>query len=199
MADSRYDAHTALIVTDVQNDFTDPAGNLYVAGGEALVPTMNTEIERARAADALVVYSLDYHPPDTPHFEKDGGVWPVHCVAGSWGSALHPDLRRVEGPHVHKGTGGEDGYSAFSLRDPESGAQDVTELDAILREHGITRVVVIGLALDYCVKETVLDARRFGYDVTLLHDATAPVNLAPDDGARALRMIEAAGAEVAAA
>jgi len=112
-----YDVRTALIVVDVQNDFADPAGSLYVRGGEEIVPPVNAQIDEALAAGALVAYTQDWHPPTTPHFQKDGGIWPVHCVAGTWGAELHADLH-VEGPIVKKGSGGEDGYSGFSVRDP---------------------------------------------------------------------------------
>ncbi len=87
-----YDSATALIVVDVQNDFADPDGSLSVAGGAAIVPVINAEIDRARAAGAAVVLTQDWHPPTTPHFVTDGGIWPVHCVADTWGAALHPDL-----------------------------------------------------------------------------------------------------------
>ena len=96
-------------MVDVQNDFADPAGSLYVRGGEEIVPPVNAQIDEALAAGALVAYTQDWHPPTTHHFQKDGGIWPVHCVAGTWGAELHPDLR-VEGPIVKKGSGGEDGY-----------------------------------------------------------------------------------------
>ena len=94
-----YDAETALVVVDMQNDFACPEGSLYVPGGDEVVPVVNREIERALEAGAFVVYTQDWHPESTPHFEKDGGIWPVHCVAGTWGAELHPDLR-VEGPVV---------------------------------------------------------------------------------------------------
>ena len=99
---SRYDAGTALIVVDVQNDFTDPDGSLYVPGGEAVVPVVNAEIDTATAAGARVVYTQDWHPSSTPHFAKAGGSWPVHCVAGTAGAELYPQLR-VVGPIVRKG------------------------------------------------------------------------------------------------
>ena len=115
-----YDPTTALLVVDVQNDFADPSGSLYVKGGEEVVPLINREIERARAAGASVIYTQDWHPESTPHFQKDGGVWPVHCVMSTWGAELHRDLVTV-GPVVRKGSNGEDGYSGFTQRDPESG------------------------------------------------------------------------------
>src|SRR5947209_6465249 len=138
MPESRYDERSALIVTDVQSDFADPRGKLYVRGGEETLPFVNREIERATEAESYVVYTQDWHPPSTPHFKKDGGIWPVHCVQGSWGADFHSDLV-VSGEIVRKGTGGEDGYSGFTVRDPESGEQQGTGLEGLLREHGIER------------------------------------------------------------
>jgi nicotinamidase/pyrazinamidase len=191
-----YDPRTALVVVDVQNDFADPAGSLSVRGGQAVVPRLNAEIARARAVGALLVYTQDWHPPSTPHFAKDGGIWPVHCVADSWGAAIHPDLA-VEGPVVRKGTRGEDGYSGFSMRHPASGVTDPTELEAILRHNGVESIVVGGLATDYCVRATALDALERGFGVTVLTDAVAAVDLEPGDGARALDEVRAAGATLA--
>jgi nicotinamidase/pyrazinamidase len=191
---TRYDPATALIVVDVQNDFADPAGSLSVAGGEEVIPTIDGEIARATVAGGLVVFTQDWHPKVTPHFAKDGGPWPVHCVANTWGAALHPDLVAPEAaPHVRKGANGEDGYSGFTMRDPTTGQETPTELDALLRDGGIQRVVVVGLATDYCVKATALDAARLGYATSVLSDAIAAVDLAPGDGARALEELAAVG------
>ncbi|HSR14475.1 MAG TPA: isochorismatase family protein, partial [Gemmatimonadales bacterium] len=88
----RYNPATALLVVDVQNDFADAKGSLYVGGGEEVVPFVNGEIERARAAGSPVLFTQDWHPETTPHFQKDGGIWPVHCVQDSWGAAFHADL-----------------------------------------------------------------------------------------------------------
>lgn len=190
-----YDAHTALIVVDVQNDFADPHGSLYVKGGEEVVRAVNREIEEAKRAGALVVYTQDWHPESTPHFEKDGGIWPVHCVRGSWGAELHPSLE-VEGEVVRKGTGGEDGYSGFTVRDPESGETASTNLEQLLRDRGVTRNVVVGLATDYCVKETALDSLAKGFETTVSRGAIAAVDLEPGDGARALEEIERSGGRI---
>jgi len=190
-----YDEKTALIVVDVQNDFADPSGSLYVRGGEAVVPVANREIERAKAAGALVVYTQDWHPPSTPHFQKDGGIWPVHCVQNTWGAQFHPGLR-IEGEIVQKGTGGEDGYSGFSVRDPRTGAVGATKLESLLRERGIERVVILGLATDYCVKETALDAARLGFDTTVLREGVRAVNLQPGDEERAFEAMRAAGVRI---
>jgi nicotinamidase/pyrazinamidase len=193
---STYDGETALIVVDVQNDFADPEGGLYVAGGEEVVPIVNREIERAREAGAFVVYTQDWHPESTPHFAKDGGIWPVHCVGGTWGAELHSDLE-VAGPTVRKGTAGEDGYSGFSVRDPESGEEAGTGLAESLAERGVSRVVVVGLALDYCVKATALDAAAGGWETAVLAAATRAVNLEPEDGRRAREELSAAGVVLA--
>jgi nicotinamidase/pyrazinamidase len=192
---STYDERTALLVVDVQNDFAHPDGNLYVDEGEQIIPVINREIEAARAAGALVVYTQDWHPETTPHFEKDGGIWPVHCVKDTWGADLHEDLV-VDGPVVQKGADGGDGYSGFSVRDPESGDEHETRLDHILREGGVERVVVTGLAQDVCVKETVLDARDKGYEAVVLSTATRAVDLEEGDGDRAIEEMAGAGAKV---
>jgi nicotinamidase/pyrazinamidase len=190
-----YDSRTALLVVDVQNDFADPAGSLSVRGGEEVVDAANREIERASNAGALIVYTQDWHPEHTPHFAQDGGIWPVHCVQETWGAEFHPRLI-VRGESIRKGSNGEDGYSGFSMRDPETGQEDSTGLEELLRERGIARVVIAGLATDYCVKETALDARSAGFDTVVLRDAVRAVNLDPDDGERALRAVERAGARV---
>jgi nicotinamidase/pyrazinamidase len=191
-----YDASTALIVVDVQNDFADPAGSLYVTGGGGVVRRISDEVRLAADNGALVVYTQDWHPPSTPHFAKDGGVWPVHCVAGTWGAELHPELV-VAGPAVRKGSNGEDGYSGFTMRDPVSGEDRSTELEPMLRKRELTRVVVCGLATDYCVRGTVLDACRLGFETTVLTEAIAAVELTPGDGAKALAEMAGAGARLA--
>jgi nicotinamidase/pyrazinamidase len=196
----RYDPSTALVVVDVQNDFADPAGGLSVPGGDAVIPTIDREIAAATAAGALVVATQDWHPPSTPHFQKDGGLWPVHCVADTWGADLHPDLvLPADAPRVRKGANGEDGYSGFTMREPRSGTERPTELEALLREHAIEHVVVVGLATDYCVKATAIDAAALGFATTLLEDAAAPVELEPGDGARAVEAMRQAGVQVARA
>lgn len=190
-----YDPETALVVVDVQNDFADPDGSLYVQGGEAVVVAAADEIWRAADAGALVVYTADWHPPETPHFAKDGGIWPVHCVAGTWGAEFHPGLP-VIGPVVRKGAGGEDGYSGFTMRHPETGETVPTTLAGLLQEHQISRLVVVGLATDYCVVETALDGLTVGWEVTVPTGCVAAVELQPGDGERALQRIVAAGGKV---
>jgi nicotinamidase/pyrazinamidase len=191
-ADIEYGPRTALVVVDVQNDIADPNGSLYVQGGEAVVGRVNDEIRAARAAGSTVIYTQDWHPESTPHFAKDGGVWPVHCVGGTWGAELHPDLE-VQGESVRKGVRGEDGYSGFTTRDPTSGAEASTGLDERLRDRSTERVVVVGLATDYCVKATALDAVRLGFAAFVVEEAIAAVDLEAGDGARALEEMAAAG------
>jgi nicotinamidase/pyrazinamidase len=192
-----YAPDTALIVVDVQNDFADPSGSLYVPDGENTIGFINDEIEAALSAGAVVVYTQDWHPESTPHFEKDGGIWPVHCVAGTRGAELHPDLAAMEGAiRLRKGSGGEDGYSAFHVRDPQTGAESSTGLAEQLEDRDVAKVVVLGLALDYCVKETALDAARAGFETSLLADGTRAVNLQPGDGTRAAAEISGAGVQV---
>ncbi len=190
--DARYDPLVALVIVDVQNDFADPAGSLSVRGGADIVPLVNLEIRRALAAGAAVAYTQDWHPPHTPHFAQDGGIWPVHCVAETWGAELHPNLA-VAGPIVRKGSHGEDGYSGFSMRNPAGGAPVPTELDATLARGGARRIVVCGLATDYCVKATALDGVRLGYETAVLIEAIRAVDLQPGDGSLALDEMAAAG------
>jgi nicotinamidase/pyrazinamidase len=190
-----YDSTTALIVVDVQNDFADPDGSLAVENGIDVIPRINHEIGRAREAGSLVVYTADWHPESTPHFAKDGGTWPVHCVANTWGSEFHPDLV-VDGPIVRKGVDGEDGYSAFSVADPESGKVSATELASLLRSQHVERTVVTGLATDYCVKETALDAVKEGFHTFFLSAGSRPVNLNAGDGASAILAMAEASVEV---
>jgi nicotinamidase/pyrazinamidase len=192
-----YGPSTALIVVDVQNDFASPEGNLPVPGGESVIPYINDQIADALRAGAVVVYTQDWHPETTPHFEKDGGIWPVHCVAGTAGAEFHPDLDVVdEAVVVKKGVGGEDGYSAFNIRDPESGQVSATGLADQLRGRGVNGIAVLGLALDYCVKETAIDSVTDGFETTLLADGTSAVNLRPGDGSRAVADIAMSGATV---
>jgi nicotinamidase/pyrazinamidase len=190
-----YGPATALIVVDVQNDFADPAGSLSVSRAGHILPRINVEVAAARAAGSLVVYTQDWHPESTPHFAKDGGIWPVHCVADTWGAELSPELV-VDGEVVRKGSNGEDGYSGFTMRDPTTGAEIPTPLEAMLRERGVDRVVICGLATDYCVNATALDARRLGFETVVLRRAVAAVNLNPGDEERAISAMESAGAQL---
>jgi nicotinamidase/pyrazinamidase len=190
-----YDPATALLVVDVQNDFADPAGSLSVREGDQVVPVANAQIRLARGSGALVVATQDWHPPHTPHFAQDGGIWPVHCVRDTWGAEFHPALERIE-EVVRKGTDGSDGYSGFSVRDPETGEVGATALERRLRNARIGRLVICGLATDYCVVETVGDARMLGYQVEVLAGGIRAVDLKSGDGDRAIARMHDAGAEL---
>ena len=190
-----YDQRTALVVVDVQNDFADPKGSLSVRGGLEVVRAVNAEVERATSGGAPVLYTQDWHPADTPHFAKDGGTWPVHCVQDTWGAQLHPDLR-VTGEVVRKGEHGEDGYSGFSMKDPVTGDVVPTRLAALLRDAGVQELVVVGLATDYCVRATALEGREQGWPVTVPWSAVAAVEVSPGDAERTREELLAAGVTV---
>ena len=173
---------TALVVVDVQHDFL-PGGALGVAGGDAVIAPL---LRAARDA-ALVVKTRDAHPAAHCSFAEQGGIWPPHCVAGTHGAELHPAIAALPGPVIDKGTALDaDAYSGF----------DATGLAGVLRQAAIAHVLVGGLATDYCVKATVLDALAAGFDVTVLAEAIAAVDVGPGDGERALEEMVAAGARV---
>jgi nicotinamidase/pyrazinamidase len=180
----------ALVVVDVQNDFC-PGGALAVPDGARVVPVLNRYADRFAARGAPVFASRDWHPARTTHFAEYGGAWPRHCVQGTPGAALHPALRLPPGAEIiSKGTGAEeDAYSCWEAR-----AADGTAFPALLARRGIRRLFVGGLATDYCVKATALDARRAGLEVVVLEDAVGAVNVMPTDGDRALEEMAAAGA-----
>ena len=176
----------ALIVVDVQNDFC-PGGALAVEHGDEVVAPLNRLIEEFLARGEPVYKSRDWHPAQTKHFAAYGGTWPIHCIRGTAGAEFHPALSddpRVQ--VVSKGLGDEDSYSAF----------DGTTLAEDLRRQGVREVWVGGLATDYCVKNTVLDALREGFRVRALSGAMRAVNLQPGDGPRAMEEMRAAGAEI---
>jgi nicotinamidase/pyrazinamidase len=180
----------ALLVVDVQNDFC-PGGSLAVAEGDAVVPVLNRYMERAAAAGIPIFASRDWHPAQTAHFREYGGQWPPHCVQGTPGAEFHPDLRLPEGTIVvSKGMNPVDeGYSLF-----EGKLEDGRDALRALRERGVTRVHVGGLATDYCVRATTLDALAARFDVFLLEDAIRAVEVQPGDGARAIAEMREAGA-----
>ena len=192
-----YDATTALVVVDLQNDFADPAGGLAVRGGDELAAVLAPHLAAARAAGSLVVLTQDWHPPRTPHFDTDGGPWPVHCVADTWGAQLVEGLAvRDDDPVVRKGTDGGDGYSGFSVRDPASGEVARTALQGVLDARGVRRVVVAGLAGDVCVAATAVDSAGLGYDTVLPVALTRFVELQPGDAERAMDRVRDAGVTV---
>ncbi len=187
-----YTPSTALVVVDMQRDFADPAGSLYVQGGEQTLAGINAEIRAATDAGATVAYTQDWHPASTPHFAKDGGLWPVHCVMDTAGAALVEGLT-VSGPVVQKGSGPEDAYSGFSVLNLADGSTTGTALSTILDENGVMSIVVVGLAGDWCVKATAVEGVKLGYDVTVPLALTRFVELEAGDGDRAVEQMRAAG------
>lgn len=175
----------ALIVVDYQNDFT-PGGALGVAGGDEIAGRINA-LAGSGQFD-LVVATRDWHPPDHHSFSEQGGTWPVHCVQGTPGAELHPALERTGlDVVIDKGQDRDtEGYSGFQA----------TRLAALLSERGIDEVTVVGLATDYCVRHTALDALRAGLAVRVDEAAVRGVDVEPGDAARALAELRAAGAEV---
>jgi nicotinamidase/pyrazinamidase len=185
-------ARDALVIVDVQNDFC-PGGALGVPGGDAVIPVLNRYAERFAAAGAPVFASRDWHPAKTSHFKAYGGVWPPHCVQGTPGAEFHPRLTLPpDAAVVSKGMDpSEDAYSCF-----QSETGDGMPFPATLGELGVGRLFVGGLATDYCVKSTVVDGVREGFEMVVLADAIAAVDLAPGDGAKALDEMRAAGAHM---
>lgn len=183
-------ARTALLVVDVQNDFC-AGGALAVPDGDRVVDPINRLLAAHAGAGASIYATRDWHPAGSSHFAEQGGQWPVHCVADTRGAAFHADLRLPDAAAVvSKGEAPDaDGYSAFDGRLPAGEA-----LETALARGGIGGLTVCGLATDYCVRASVLDARKRGLDVAVVRDAIAAVNLQPGDEAAALREMETAGA-----
>jgi nicotinamidase/pyrazinamidase len=177
-------SHDALLIVDPQVDFC-PGGALPVPGGDQIFPAVNRAAERF----SVVVASRDWHPANHISFQARGGPWPVHCQAGTPGAEFHPAL---DATHVQKvfSKGTEPGVEAYS-------AFEGTGLAGWLRAHGVDRLFVAGLATDYCVRASVLDARGEGLDVVVLEDAIGAVEVQPGDGARALAEMQRAGASLA--
>ena len=183
----------ALLIVDVQNDFC-PGGALQITDGDRVVEPINRAAQLFAAAGLPVLASRDWHPPDTRHFRAFGGVWPVHCVQGTSGAAFHPALRLPEGTVVlSKGIDPElDGYSAF-----EGVTVDGRMLAELLRELQVRKLYISGLATDYCVLCTTREALRSGFEVTVLTDAVAGVDLIAGASADAIEDMEKAGARLA--
>jgi nicotinamidase/pyrazinamidase len=183
----------ALIVVDVQNDFC-PGGALAVKDGDQVVPVLNRYIDQFTKAGLPIFATRDWHPEKTTHFNTCGGPWPPHCLQGSRGAQFHPELKLPSDTVVvSAGMGSdEDGYSGFLGRD-DSGVK----LADLLRQRGIERIFVGGLATDYCVKHTVLDGLKEGLKVVLLADSVRGVNLKPGDSERAIEEMLHAGATIA--
>ena len=181
----------ALLVVDVQNDFC-PGGNLAVPGGDEVIPVLNRYLQAFHSAQLPIFVSRDWHPSVTKHFKTYGGMWPLHCVQGTKGSEFHPNLRLPkEAEVVSKGMDpGKDSYSAF-----QAYAGNGADLGALLREQGVKRLFVGGLATDYCVKQSVLGAIREGLKAVILEDAVKGVDVALGDSEKALQEMTEAGAK----
>lgn len=175
----------ALLVVDVQVDFC-PGGSLAVADGDRIIPQLNRVIEAFHAAHLPIFFSRDWHPPNHRSFKSQGGVWPPHCVARTPGAEFHLGLNVPPGSTIiSKATEPDlEAYSAFQG----------TNLGRLLKERTIDEVVIGGLATDYCVKESALDAMKAGFGVSILKDCAKGVNLREDDSEKALRLIEKKGA-----
>ncbi len=182
-------AGDALLVVDVQNDFL-PGGSLAVPAGDAVLTPLNRALERFAGRGLPVFASRDWHPADHCSFRAQGGPWPPHCVAGTAGAEFAAALRLPAGTAVisKATTAARDAYSAF----------DGTDLHARLQALGVRRLVVGGLATDYCVQASVNDALALGYAVVVLRDGVAAVDVNPGDGERALAAMQQRGAVVAA-
>jgi nicotinamidase/pyrazinamidase len=179
--------HDALLVVDPQIDFF-PGGALPVAGGDAILPIVNRAVRVFSEAGLPIFVTRDWHPADHCSFTAQGGPWPEHCVKGTAGAELHPDL---ELPPIFSvvqkaTTSDREAYSDF----------EGTGLDDVLRTQGVERVVVCGLALEYCVRAACLDAVKAGLGAVLLVDGTRPVEVQPGDGDRTLAELRAGGVEI---
>ncbi|MEM1507805.1 MAG: nicotinamidase [Candidatus Bathyarchaeia archaeon] len=176
----------ALIIVDVQVDFC-PGGTLPVPGGDKIIPILNEYIRKFYMAGALIVATRDWHPPNHISFRDYGGIWPPHCVQGTEGAKFHPGLRLPENVIiVSKATDpSKEAYSGF----------EGTELEKELRKAGVRRVFIGGLATEYCVKNTVLDALKHGFETFLLEDAVRGIDAKPGDVEKAIKEMLEKGAK----
>jgi nicotinamidase/pyrazinamidase len=179
------DGKSALLLGDIQVDFC-PGGALAVPDGDAIIPIVNDCVRFFHSRGFPIIAVRDWHPSGHASFKEQGGPWPVHCVQGSWGGQFHPNLILPSGCLIiSKATDPKrEAYSAF----------EGTSLEQHLRDRGIETLYITGLATDYCVKNTVLDARRLGFRVLVLEDAIRGIDAAPGDCARAIQEMKTAGA-----
>ncbi|SPD72319.1 Isochorismatase hydrolase [uncultured Desulfobacterium sp.] len=175
----------ALVVVDLQNDFL-PGGSLAVSGSDEIIPIMNKYIHLFHSNDLPIFTTQDWHPPDHCSFKEEGGIWPVHCVAGTMGSLFPEDLKLPDSAiAILTATNRKkEAYSGF----------EGTDLNIRLRSANIKRLFIGGIATDYCVLNTVRDALKNGYEVMLLIDAIRAVDVSPDDGKRAIAEMVSLGA-----
>lgn len=178
----------ALLIVDVQNDFC-PGGALAVPNGDEVVKPLNRMVNLAKKNGWLILASRDWHPAVTIHFKDYGGIWPVHCVQNTKGAEFHPDLNATDAVIISKATRpNEDGYSAFDGKTDKG-----DPLDDFLKKNGVEEIYIGGLATDYCVKASVLDAIKRGFTTYLLLDSCRAVNLKPGDGEKAVDEMKLAG------
>ncbi len=184
------ESRSALLIVDVQNDFCS-GGALAVPGGDEIVPVINSYLHFFTGQQIPVFASRDWHPRVTNHFQNEGGQWPVHCIQNTRGAEFHPELKLpVTASIISKGTEpAEHGYSAFEGKDTNG-----TRLKELLQKKRIEKLYVCGLATDYCVKHTVLDALHEGFAVTVLEDAVRAVNMNAGDAEAAMSEMRAQGA-----
>ncbi|MBY4676829.1 bifunctional nicotinamidase/pyrazinamidase [Marinobacterium arenosum] len=175
----------ALILVDLQRDFL-PGGSLAVAEGDRVIPVLNHYIERFQAHDLPIFATRDWHPANHCSFQAQGGPWPPHCIQHSEGASWAPGLALPAAARIisKADSPAQDAYSGFQQ----------TDLAHQLRQRGCKRLLIGGLATDYCVLNTVLDALKEGFEVLLLTDGIRAVNVQPDDGARAIERMQTAGA-----
>ena len=184
---------SCLVIVDVQNDFC-PGGALSVPGGDEVIPKINSWVKRFQEAKLPVVYTQDWHPKNHCSFRENGGIWPPHCVQGTRGAELHPDLI-MDGTIFRKGfLPDKEAYSGFD--GTLEGKPGNPALGQWLRENGVKRLYVGGLATDYCVKATVLDGLKQGFQVILIRQGVRAVNVNLGDGDRAIEEMVRSGAEV---
>jgi len=177
----------ALIIVDVQNDFC-PGGSLAVPRGDEVVPPLNRLIELFQRRGEPIFATRDWHPENHCSFQPQGGMWPPHCVQNTQGAAFHPELKLPHSTHIiSKGTDPQ--------REAYSGFQG-TDLRERLQQLRVEKVVIGGLALDYCVKATALDARQAGFQTEVVQEAVRAVNVRPGDDARAEEELQAAGVKL---
>jgi nicotinamidase/pyrazinamidase len=176
-----------LIVVDIQRDFC-PGGALPVPQGDTIIDVVNRIIQVAEQSQSTIVYTRDWHPENHLSFKEFGGIWPPHCVQWTPGAEFHPSLYLSEkGIIVSKGTHPEfEAYSGFQG----------TQLHEILQSRKINRLFIVGLATDYCVKETALDALRYKYETYVVEDAVRGVNVHPEDSEKALQTIMENGGKI---
>ena len=187
--DLNIDSKDALIIADIQKDFL-PKGALPVKEADEIIPVLNEYAKIFKKAEAHVIATRDWHPPKHISFIAQGGRWPPHCVKDTEGAKFSPDLKLPEGtPIISKATdSSKEAYSVF----------DETGLDKQLKDQGVKRVFIGGVATDYCVLNSTMDARKMGFDVVVLVDATRGINANPDDVEKALETMKRKGALIAA-